>query len=669
MSLKTVNVPRELEALFASAERVVSEYFEKRRDDPTRGTIEIFGERYVLVRAASLSFEFFRLARELYGADRTDDADSFARNILFDLAHAIGKSDAESFHRKMELVDPIARLSAGPVHFAHTGWASVEIHPESHPSPDADYFLVYDHPYSFESNAWLEAKQRADFPVCIMNAGYSSGWCAASFRMSLVASEILCRARGDECCRFVMAQPSRIEELAQRYLSARPDLDRRVQRFEIPDFFARKRLEEELTKSRDELEARVAERTAELVHANERLQREMIEREDAERRLRQAHKLEAVGRLAGGVAHDFNNLLTVISGYSELALGSVSSEDPARESLLEIKQACDRAASLTRQLVAFSRQQVIQPARLDLNWIVGNLASMLRRLIGENVELVTRVGRELDRILADRGQIEQVIVNLAVNARDAMPKGGKLTIETHSIELADPKSAGYDALPPGRYIELVVRDEGVGMDAATLAHVFEPFFTTKARGSGTGLGLATVHGIVTASGGAISVESAPGRGSTFRIVFPSAGAEAEAANPTVSTRVDEFATRGRGTILLVEDESAVRKLVRSILMQHGYKVFEASSVPAALEAWREHGAAVDLLLTDVILPGPNGKELAERLRLERPNLRVLLMSGYTDDAVDRSGIAAAGFAFIQKPYTIPDLIAKVSEVIGSRASG
>jgi CheY-like chemotaxis protein len=323
---------------------------------------------------------------------------------------------------------------------------------------------------------------------------------------------------------------------------------------------------------------------------------------------------------------------------------------------------------LTRQLLAFSRQQVIQPERVDLNWIVGNLASMLRRLIGEDVELVTRVDRPLDRIVADRGQIEQVIVNLAVNARDAMPKGGKLTIETHSVELTGSERSGFEHSKPGRYVELLVRDDGLGMDAATLAHVFEPFFTTKVRGSGTGLGLATVHGIVSASGGAIAVDSAPGRGSTFRILFPSAGAQDETGHRVTATVGRESALRGRGTILLVEDESAVRKLVRSVLTQHGYEVLEASSVPAALEVWGEHAERIDLLLTDVILPGPNGKELAERLRRERPNLRVLLMSGYTDDAIDRTGIVAAGFEFIQKPYTIPDLIAKVRGVIGSRAS-
>jgi CheY-like chemotaxis protein len=315
-------------------------------------------------------------------------------------------------------------------------------------------------------------------------------------------------------------------------------------------------------------------------------------------------------------------------------------------------------------LLAFSRKQVTQPTLLDLNLIVGNLANMLRRLIGENVELATHAGHPLDRIVADPGQIEQVIVNLAVNARDAMPKGGHLTVETRNVEIADPASRGFQGIAAGRYVELLVRDDGVGMDETTLAHLFEPFFTTKERGRGTGLGLASVHGIVTASNGAIAVESALGRGSTFRLVFPSAGDAALVRAPRLP--FEEPEVRGEGTVLLVEDEAAVRKLVRSILVQHGFDVIEAADAQEAIARFDADPARIDLLLTDVIMPGLNGKELAERLRAERPSLRVLLMSGYTDDAIDRNGIQAAGFAFIQKPYTIGQLVEKLRELFGAR---
>jgi len=249
MKLKTANVPPEMKLIFAKAERIVSQSFSQRSDDPSHGSIEIFGERYILVRAASLSVEFFSLVKDLYGPKKQEEAIDFARNILFDLAHSIGKSDALSFHSKMELKDPIERLSAGPIHFAHSGWAFVDVFAESRPSPDQDYYLIYDHPYSFEADAWLSSDQKAAFPVCIMNAGYSSGWCEESFGLSLVASEILCRAKGDDCCRFIMAPPDRIEEHIEQYIEEKSRGKAGKQVYTIPDFFARKRIEEALRRS------------------------------------------------------------------------------------------------------------------------------------------------------------------------------------------------------------------------------------------------------------------------------------------------------------------------------------------------------------------------------------------------------------------------------------
>jgi len=323
---------------FAAAEATVSAYFRERRDAPEHGTIEIFGDRYILVRAASLSVEFFSLVRGLYGDSREQEADAFARNILFDLAHAVGKSDARMLHQKMGLTDPIARMSAGPVHFSHAGWAFVDISPDSRPVMDDDFHLLYDHPYSFEASAWLTAGKTATFPVCIMNAGYSSGWCSESFSMELVASEVQCRGCGDPTCSFVMAPPAAID----RHVEARARASHgrvKLERVTIPDFFVRKRMEDELRRSKAELEQRVEERTRELAAINEQLRREMAEREEVEQRLRDTAKLEAVGRLAGGIAHDFNNLINVVIGRSERLRRGFAPADPVAIQLAQITAA------------------------------------------------------------------------------------------------------------------------------------------------------------------------------------------------------------------------------------------------------------------------------------------------------------------------------------------
>ena len=332
-SLRTVRVPVGMEGPFLRAEELVSRYFRERHDDPERGTIEIFGERYVLVRAASLSVEFFTLVRELYGPGREGESADFARNILFDLAHAIGKSDAQNFHTKMKLEDPIERLSAGPVHFSHSGWAFVDIFPESNPTVGPDFKLIFDHPYSFESDAWVRAGRKADFPVCIMNAGYSSGWCEKSFGLVLVASEMLCRAKGDAHCRFIMAPPDRIEAHVERYLQEKPHLVTGKHSYQIPDFFARKRIEEDLRR---------------------RFAEEMAEREAAEKKLRHTHKLEAVGRLAGGIAHDFNNLMAIVITRSAMITRKLKPGDPIRRELEPRRSRSSSSRSAARRCCAAS---------------------------------------------------------------------------------------------------------------------------------------------------------------------------------------------------------------------------------------------------------------------------------------------------------------------------
>ncbi|MGO8786710.1 MAG: PAS domain S-box protein [Terriglobia bacterium] len=379
-----------------------------------------------------------------------------------------------------------------------------------------------------------------------------------------------------------------------------------------------------------------------------------------EDQFRQAQKMEAVGRLAGGIAHDFNNLLTIINGYSEVVLDALNANDPLRCHMEEVKKASDRAARLTRQLLAFGRQQVLAARALDLNALVADVERMLRRLIGEDIELVLVPGAALGTVKADPGQIEQILVNLAVNARDAMPEGGRLVIETANVELDDAYAHSHTVVTPGRYVMLAISDTGFGMDAATQAHIFEPFFTTKESGKGTGLGLSTVYGIVKQSGGYIWVYSEPGAGATFKIYLPSVEEAAESV-PVSEARERPFG--GSETILLVEDDASVRDLAARILQQQGYKVLESKSPEDALQTAEHYQAPIALLLTDVVLPNMSGRKVAEHLALLRPSMKVLYMSGYTDDAVVRNGVLEANTAFLQKPFSPASLTRKVREVL------
>jgi GAF domain-containing protein/CheY-like chemotaxis protein len=374
---------------------------------------------------------------------------------------------------------------------------------------------------------------------------------------------------------------------------------------------------------------------------------------DREAQLRQAQKMEAIGRLAGGVAHDFNNLLTVISGRSTLLLERLPADSAYRRDVDLIHKTADRAAGLTRQLLAFSRRQMLQRSVLDLNVVVTDTEVMLRRLIGEDVELVTVLDPVLARVKADRGQIEQVLINLAVNARDAMPRGGRLTLSTANVELGEAFTRKNPGAHPGPFVQISVQDNGQGMDAAVQAQIFEPFFTTKEPGKGTGLGLSTVYGIVKQHDGYIAVASEQWRGTVFDIYLPSvkaAGAEPEA--PLVIER----GPAGRGTILLVEDEEAVRELARDVLRSAGYRVFEAAEPAEAMRLWSLHTDEIQLLVTDMVMPRMTGREIAETLAPVRPDLRVVYMSGYTDDPVVREGEASVPGVFLKKPFSVDGLL-------------
>ena len=380
--------------------------------------------------------------------------------------------------------------------------------------------------------------------------------------------------------------------------------------------------------------------------------RDISERRRLEEELRQAHKMEAVGQLAGGVAHDFNNLLTAILGYCHLMLDELPEEDPLRLDLLEIQAAGDRAASLTRQLLAFSRRQMLQPQVVDINTLVTQLEKLLRRLISEDVELVTALAPDLSPVTVDPASVEQILVNLAVNARDAMPTGGRLTIETANVELDDTYAVTHVTMKPGSYVMLAVGDTGEGMDAATRARVFEPFFTTKEQGKGSGLGLATVYGMVKQSGGYIWVYSEPAHGTMFKVYLPVAGSPS-LAQPAAA---GADAARGWETVLLVEDEDAVRALAREVLRRHGYVVLEARHGVDALRVAERHPDDIHLMVTDVVMPHMSGRELAGRLGTVRPNIKILFMSGYTDHALMDQDLSA-GAAFLQKPFT-PEVFAR-----------
>jgi PAS domain S-box-containing protein len=385
------------------------------------------------------------------------------------------------------------------------------------------------------------------------------------------------------------------------------------------------------------------------------------ERRHLEDQLRQSHKMEAVGRLAGGVAHDFNNYLTAILGYSEILALELGTDHAARDRVEQIHQAGERAAALTRQLLALSRRQNLEPEVLDLAELVRGLLTMIGRLVGEGIRLTMVAPPGLGRVEADRSQLEQVILNLAVNARDAMPQGGSLTFELRDVELDRTQAGARVGLRPGPHVVLKVSDTGIGMDAKVLERIFEPFFTTKERGKGTGLGLSTVHGIVHQSNGAIAVASAPGRGTTFEIHLPRAAAATAPAVPLGGAPPAPL--RGIETILLVEDESSVRDLVSEILKASGYTVLAAADAGEAEHAARSHRGPIHLLLTDVAMPGRGGRALAEDLRRLRPALRVLFMSGQDEQPAPLAGSPATGTAFLAKPFLPQELARKIREVL------
>jgi signal transduction histidine kinase/CheY-like chemotaxis protein len=393
---------------------------------------------------------------------------------------------------------------------------------------------------------------------------------------------------------------------------------------------------------------------------------DITERKALEAQLLQAQKMEAIGRLAGGVAHDFNNLLMAIMGYGELIRSSLIQDDPLYKYSEDILKATERAASLTQQLLAFSRRQVIKPQVLNLNRVVSDLEKMLRRLIGEHIDLDIAAGADLGAVQADAGQMGHIIMNLAVNARDAMPTGGRLILSTANIDFATSHHCRYGNIPPGRYVRLAARDTGSGMDAETLEHIFEPFFTTKEVGKGTGLGLSMVYGMVQQNGGCVEVESRPGQGTTFTLYLPRLEATAEAAGET-TTKAAKL--EGSETILVVEDEEALRTLLCRFFRLYGYNVLEARHGGEALLLGERHRGPIHLMVTDVVMPQMSGKELADRLAPLHPEMTVFFMSGYTDGDLISYGAPEPSQHFVPKPFRPMDLVKKVRDILDAARGG
>jgi PAS domain S-box-containing protein len=389
---------------------------------------------------------------------------------------------------------------------------------------------------------------------------------------------------------------------------------------------------------------------------------DVTDRKQLEEQFRQAQKMEAVGRLAGGIAHDFNNLLMVIQGYADLLADRLPAGESLHRNAEQIQTAAQRAAALTQQLLAFSRKQILAPKVLNVHSVVADMEKMLQRLIGEDIELETSSKADLWLVKADRSQIEQVVMNLAVNARDAMPKGGRLMIETANVEFDASVSHSPAVVAPGKYVMLAVTDNGCGMDAKTQAHIFEPFFTTKEKGKGTGLGLATVYGVVKQSGGYVWVYSEPGHGTTFKVYLPRIEDEVASAGRERGSQANAL-PRGSEVVLLVEDEAGVRELAREYLEMSGYTVFVAPDGHTALEMAAKHDGTIHLLMTDMVMPGIGGRELAERVQAARPDIKVLYMSGYTDSAVVHQGVLGTDAPLLQKPFTLATLTVKLREIL------
>lgn len=742
VSLDFVDVPPEMEQLFREAQRVVQRHFSRQWRDPFKAEHAVGEHRYLQIRADAMTVQFFRVVRDLYQDD--DEAERIARSLLFDLAHALGIADARAFNADQPQAPSLAQLAMGPVHFAFTGWARVRVLPDSNPVAGPGFTLIFDHVNSFEAEAWHAAHEPTPQPVCVMNAGYSSGWAEAAFGQHLLATEILCRARGDACCRFVMAPPDRLKERVEDYLASHPELAARVSHVDVPGFFREKQrtakalsrserrfrgvfegapsgialldatgaiieanpaladlfgvdpdaligtrvhellhpedrppivrdlnalLDDEIARLDREVRARhldgrvltvqlrarlsrdAADRTGFLLYAQDRTgEREALsELRQREQQLRQAQKLDAVGRLAGGVAHDFNTLLTIMLNAAEQIEALVPANTPTHAKAVTIADAALRAGRLTRQLLAFSRQQIVVSRVCDLAAILHAAIAVTAPLLGPQIQTRVDIDDDLRGVRADPGQLEQVAVNLLLNARDALPSSGTITVRARNLTASE-------APGPGAWVRLLVIDDGVGMDTETMQHLFEPFFTT--RSGGTGLGLSVVHGIITQSGGSIAVESRLGVGSTLRVTLPASTETAPEVLPA-----PEGAT-GTETLLIVEDEPQIRSILARGLPRLGYRVLEAANAAEATATLEAYVGTIDLVLTDLILPDRSGVEVARQARIARPDAVIVYITGYAQAPKDLADDDDT--VVIIKPFSLQSLALELRAVLDAQ---